>query len=198
MNDTSAASSNKVLTLPNLLSIFRIILIPQFVWAYCIQRDSLLTAVLLLISGVTDSLDGLIARKYHLISNLGKALDPIADKLTQGAMFLCLITRFPLMIIPFILLLVKEAAVGISSLAVIRKTGSVHGAVWHGKVTTCMLYAMMTLHVVFPNISTSLSTALIAACTAMMLLSFVMYLLRNIHFLKHSQEGKHEHQTTQK
>jgi len=184
MTEPKASCSNKILTLPNVLSVVRIALIPLFMHAYCIQKNSVLTAGLLLFSGLTDSLDGIIARKCHMISNLGKALDPIADKLTQGAMLLSLLTRFPLMLMPFILLLVKETAVGISSLAVIRKTGHVYGAVWHGKATTCLLYAMMILHVLWAEIPAMLSTGLIVSCTAMMLLSFCLYILRNIHFLR--------------
>jgi len=188
MKGTAEASTNRIITLPNLLSVFRILLIPLFMWTYCAKQDSLLTALLLLLSGVTDSLDGFIARKYHLISNLGKALDPIADKLTQGAMLLCLITRYPLMLLPFILLIIKEASVGISSLVVIKKTGSVHGAVWHGKVTTCMLYTMMIVHVLWGEITAGFSAFLIITCTLMMVISFLLYILRNIRFLQQNHQ----------
>ncbi len=178
------SSSQKLFTIPNALSVVRIALIPLFMWAYCIRKDSTLTAILLLASGLTDSLDGIIARKFNMISDLGKALDPIADKLTQGAMLLCLITRFPLMLMPFLLLLIKEAAVGISSLLVIKKTGSVHGAVWHGKVTTCLLYGMMIVHVLWTGIPSDISTTLIWLCALMMMLSFGLYILRNVRLLK--------------
>ncbi len=50
---------------------------------------------MLLLSGVTDLADGFIARHFHMISDLGKVLDPVADKLTQAAVLFCLITRFP-------------------------------------------------------------------------------------------------------
>lgn len=188
MKDTAEANTNRIITVPNLLSVFRMLLIPLFTWAYCAKRDSLLTALLLLLSGLTDSLDGLIARKYQLISNLGKALDPIADKMTQGAMLLCLVTRFPLMLMPFVLLLVKEAAVGFSSLIVIKKTGSVHGSVWHGKITTCMLYAMMIVHVLWFEIPSGISNCLIIVCTLMMVISFLLYMLRNIRFLNQNHQ----------
>lgn len=189
MHTSPKSNSTSWLTIPNLLSLVRIILIPIFMWAYCVKKDSTLTAVLLLASGLTDSLDGIIARKFNMISDLGKALDPIADKLTQGTMLLCLITRYPLMLLPFILLLIKEASVGITSLVVIRKTGAVHGAVWHGKITTCLLYAMMVLHVLWNEIPLILSNATIWLCSAMMLSSFVLYILRNISFLRKGAEN---------
>lgn len=184
MSAANRSAYRKLFTIPNILSFVRIALIPLFMWAYCIRKDSILTAALLLVSGLTDSLDGIIARKLQMISDLGKALDPIADKLTQGAMLLCLITRYPLMLMPFLLLLIKEAAVGISSLIVIRKTGAVHGAVWHGKVTTFLLYGMMIVHVLWAGIPASISAALIWLCSLMMLISFGLYILRNIRLLK--------------
>ncbi len=58
-----------------------------------------MTAILLVLSGATDIVDGFIARSFHMVSDLGKVLDPIADKLTQAAMLICLITNFSLMMI---------------------------------------------------------------------------------------------------
>lgn len=173
----------KIFTIPNLLSAFRLLLIPVFVWAYCIKKAYLLTAGVLLLSGLTDMADGFIARRFHMISDLGKMLDPIADKLTQAAMLFCLVTRFPMMWFPLILLAVKEISVGISSLFFIRKSGVVTGAVWHGKVTTTLLYIMMLIHLVWFNIPNIVSNVMIAICFAVMLLSGVLYGRRNIKFL---------------
>lgn len=82
--------------------------------------------------------------------------------------------------VPFVLLLVKEAIVGIGSLVVIRKTDEVNGAVWHGKVTTTLLYSTMILHLLWPTMPTALSNGSIIACIAMMLLSLVLYTVRNV------------------
>ena len=84
----------QMLTIPNLLSVFRILLIPLIVWLYCGKQDYLLAAWVLLLSGVTDIADGFIARRFRMVSDLGKVLDPIADKLTQTAALVCLLTRF--------------------------------------------------------------------------------------------------------
>lgn len=84
----------QILTIPNLLSVFRILLIPLIVWLYCGKQDYLLAAWVLLLSGVTDIADGFIARHFHMVSDLGKVLDPIADKLTQTVALVCLLTRF--------------------------------------------------------------------------------------------------------
>lgn len=175
---------NKIFTIPNILSFFRLALIPIFVWAYCGAEQYGLTAALLVISGITDVLDGFIARHFDMISDLGKALDPVADKLTQLAMLFCLVTRFPLMLLPLIVLLAKEIASGIMGLVVIRKTGAVHGAVWHGKVTTVLLYLTMVIHVLWYKIPELASDCMIFACVGMMVLSLVLYSLRNARLIR--------------
>lgn len=189
MRSTADTQTNKLFTIPNLLSLIRIALIPLIVWAYCARQNSLLTAILLAVSGLTDALDGIIARKHGLISDLGKALDPIADKLTQAAMLLCLISRFPLMLMPFLLLLVKETVVGLTSLEVIRRSGKVYGALWHGKATTFLLYAVMLLHLLWQQIPAQTSTILIWLCSGMMLFSFLLYAVRNVYLLRAHKKG---------
>lgn len=171
---------NGFFTIPNMLSMVRLCLIPLFMWLYCVRKDSLWTALVLVLSGLTDIADGYIARHFNMVSDVGKALDPIADKITQGAMLLALITQFPLMKIPFALLLVKEAIVGIGSLVVIHKTDEVHGAVWHGKITTALLYSTMILHLLWPWMPKVLSNGTIIACVIMLLVSLVLYTVRNV------------------
>lgn len=183
-------SANKILTVPNFLSLVRLMLIPVIVWLYCIKNEYVLTAVVLVVSGVTDVVDGFIARSFGLVSNLGKALDPVADKLTQLATLFCLVTRFHLMAIPIVLMFVKETIVGVSGILVIKRTGIVCGADWHGKVTTVLLYAMIMLHIVWYNIGTVASNITIALSTAMMVLSLCLYLYRNINLIKKKAKDK--------
>ena len=71
--------SNKIITIPNILSLFRLCLIPVILWLYLGQQRNLLAGCVLVLSGVTDIVDGLIARRFHMVSDLGKILDPIAD-----------------------------------------------------------------------------------------------------------------------
>lgn len=182
-------SKNKIITIPNLLSAFRLFLIPVFVWTYCGRHDSLLATGVLLLSGVTDMADGFIARRFHMVSDLGKMLDPVADKLTQAAVLFCLVTQFPMMWLPLVLLAVKEIFVGITSLLVIRKSGIVTGAVWHGKVSTALLYLIMLVHIVWSGIPGAVSNAMIVVCFAMMVFSWVMYGLHNMKFLVRKDSG---------
>ena len=184
------SSQSKILTIPNLLSFFRLCLIPVFMWLYCVEKNYLWTGIILIISGLTDTVDGIIARKFNMISDLGKVLDPIADKVTQAAMLFCLLTRFPLMIAPLALMVVKEFFMGVTGLLVIQKTGKVFGADWHGKVNTWLLYAMMILHVFWYNIPDIVSKVLIGICVVMMLISLVLYGRHNLKALRETGTEK--------
>lgn len=178
MNETKQ-KTNQVLTIPNILSMVRIALIPVIVWLYHIKGEYLLAAGVLVISGVTDIVDGFIARRFHMISDLGKILDPIADKLTQTAVLVCLLFRFPLMGVPLALLVVKEFVSGIWRLIIIRQTGEVKSAQWHGKAATVLLYSMLQMHILWTAIPTAVSVLSIIACSVMMLVSFALYSMEN-------------------
>lgn len=192
MNATNN-TQNKILTIPNLLSLFRLLLIPVIIWLYTVRKDYFLAGALLILSGLTDLADGFIARHFNAVSNVGKILDPIADKLTQAAMLFCLITRFPLMAAPFGVLVLKEIFIGTTGLLMIRKTGKVVGADFHGKVATTLLYAMMILHIFWIGITPAVSATTIVICLVSMLFTLVVYGKRNVRVLR----GKKEEQTAE-
>ena len=127
----NAIFHGKIFTIPNLLSFLRLVMIPWFVWEYLDQENSTGTALILLLSGFTDTIDGMIARRFNMVSNLGKALDPVADKLTQIAMIACLVIRFPHMWVVLGVLVVKELFVLITSLLSIHKTNEVLPVITH-------------------------------------------------------------------
>ncbi len=170
----------KILTLPNILSFFRIALVPLIVWLYCGKQNHIWAGIVLLFSGFTDVVDGYIARHYNSVSDFGKILDPFADKLTQAAMLICLVFRFPLMLAPFIFLILKELFMTVSGYVVIKKTGIVLGAVWHGKAATVLLHATMILHIFWASIPAIVSNILILISSVMIFLSLVLYATRNI------------------
>ena len=177
-------TENKILTIPNLLSLFRLILIPVIIWLYWFRKDYFPAGVLLIISGLTDLADGYIARHFNAVSNVGKILDPIADKLTQAAMLFCLVTRFPLMAAPFGFLVIKEVFIGTTGLLMIRKTGKVVGADFHGKVATTLLYAMMILHIFWIDIPSAVSAVSILICLVSMAFTLLTYGSRNMRVLQ--------------
>lgn len=173
-------SRNKIFTVPNILSFCRLAMIPLIVYCYIWLENSLLTAGLLLLSGITDVADGIIARTFNMVSELGKALDPIANKLTQAVMLVCLISKFPFVFAAVVVFAVKEILNGLGNLRLMRSTGKVHGALWHGKISTALLYIVMFIHLVWYTIPPTLSYILISLCIAVMLLSSVLYTIRNI------------------
>jgi len=120
--------THSIITVPNLLSLLRLLLIPVIMWLYIVQEDLVWTTGVLILSGITDIADGIIARKWHMVSDFGKAFDPVADKLTQIAMLYCLVSRFQWMLLPLCVMVIKEITAGILGLLVIRKTEKVVGA----------------------------------------------------------------------
>lgn len=175
---------SQIFTIPNLLSLVRLLLIPLVVWLYIGRKDYLGALGILILSGLTDVADGYIARRFHMVSDLGKALDPIADKLTQAATLACLSTRFSYVWLVLAVLMVKELFAGIVGLYTIKKSGQVEGADWHGKVNTALLYGVMGLHMLVPNLSPVLSSCLLFSCLCMMCLSGVLYWLRSWRWIK--------------
>ena len=175
---------NKLLTLPNVLSFFRLCLIPLIVWLYCVKEEHIWAAAVVVISGLTDVADGIIARKFDMVSDFGKAFDPIADKFTQLAVMICLVTRFHLLLMPLAIMIIKEIITGIMSIAAIKNTGVIVGADWHGKINTVLLYGMMTLHMVWADIPSAVSAFAVIMCTVIMLVSAILYGMRNYKAIK--------------
>lgn len=180
----SRLTINQILSIPNILSFVRIALIPIIIWAYCTLGNYLLTIALVAFSGITDIIDGFIARRFNMVTDFGKALDPIADKLTQGAIMICLLTRFPLMWLLLILLAVKEISSFILRLILFTRTEAVYGSHWHGKLATIMIYATVALHVIWATIPPAFSGALIVITSAVMFFSFAMYTTEGLKLMK--------------
>lgn len=181
-------NEKRFLTIPNLLSAFRILLIPVIVWLYCARGNYPLAAGMLALSGATDIADGFIARRFHMVSDLGKVLDPVADKLTQAVTLGCLLTRFSTVWGLLGVLVVKETVMAVMGLVVIHRTGAVYSAAWHGKLATCVLYAVIFTHIVWFDIPAVVSAALVLAGVAAILLSLTLYGLQNARKIREAGE----------
>ena len=173
-NDTKG--KEQILTIPNLLSLIRIIMIPFIVWAYLGLENEYLVLGLIILSALTDIVDGFIARRFNMVSDFGKILDPIADKLTQGTVLICLALEYKLIRILIIIFAVKELIMGVMGAITLKKYGEVNSAKWYGKVTTTLLYAVMMCLVIFPNIGEVVSNILICICIAVVILSLLLYM----------------------
>ena len=168
------------LTIPNLLSLLRIALIPLIFWFYCRKEDFLGAGVVIGLSGLTDVADGFIARKFHQISDLGKLLDPLADKLTQIAMLLCLVRRYPVLWQILLLFAVKELTSWTLGILVIRKERGVNSASWFGKANTVVLYGVLLILFLLPEISPDTAEFLIAVSAGVMVLTFYLYVRQHV------------------
>lgn len=123
---------------PNILTIIRFIFIPSIIVAL-IYDDYLLALILFTLSSFTDVLDGKIARKYNAISDFGKLMDPLADKLTQLSVLITLAFKN---VIPFwiVFILIAKEMVMIAGASFLYGKSLVVSSKWYGKLTTVLIY----------------------------------------------------------
>lgn len=144
------------LTIPNLLSLLRIILIPVFVYLFLVQKYKA-AVIVVFFSGMTDLFDGKIARHFNQISNLGKLLDPAADKLTQMTLAVLLFSHFndsdeetvKAFSYVFLLFILKEFLMIVASFALLMLDITPQAAVIYGKVATFVFYVVIGLLLCF-------------------------------------------------
>lgn len=190
---SSLLTKKEILTIPNLLSMFRLVLAVLFLVIHQkyggMEENKIVLTEILILSGVTDFLDGRIARKYHMISEVGKLLDPLADKVTQGVLLFCFCSEYKLAIAIFLLFLVKEIYMAVMGISTAVKTNANDGAKWYGKINTAVFYFVMALLIIFPDIPENVANLLILCCGCFMVLALVMY-ARDYHFLlKKAERG---------
>lgn len=142
---------NQNWTIPNLLSVLRILVIGPF--AYFFLNDQLLWAVAMLaFSGLSDLFDGLIARKFNQVTELGKMLDPVADKLTQATIAACLAVKHPILIPILLVFVLKELGMLVGGCILLKKKKRPCAAKWYGKVATFSFYISAVVIVVMEGV----------------------------------------------
>lgn len=171
---------NQNLTVPNLLSVIRILIVPFF--AYYFLKDNIVASVILLvISGLSDAVDGLIARKFNQITELGKMLDPFADKITQATVAICLAIKYPAICPLLILFIVKEFAMLVLAVLLLKKQRKPCAAKWYGKVSTVLFYlsviviVTMSIFQVEQAVFELTANILLAITAVMMIYSGIKY-----------------------
>ena len=169
-------SKKEIFSIPNIMGYIRILLIPVFCYFYIAKQQYLLAAGIVLVSSLTDLFDGVIARKFNMVTELGKALDPIADKMTHGALALCLAFRYPLMWAMIGLMLIKEGYMAIMGLIFLRKGKMLDGAMWFGKLCTATLFVGLLVLFLFPYLPAVVANGLIAFMMAVMVFTLCMYI----------------------
>ena len=161
--------------IPNILTVLRFLLIP-FTLYYLTNDQFILAIIFLTLSGLTDVLDGAIARKFNLITNFGKLIDPLADKITQLSVLGALVSKN---IIPkwiLIIVLVKEAAM-VAGASFLYGKDLVVSSKWYGKASTVLFYLAIVLSMIFRDlkITTSIDLILYYIAVTMTIFSLVMY-----------------------
>lgn len=177
------------MNLPNKLTLFRVILIPFFVFfllaPYFEGYGNYIAVAIFIVASVTDFLDGKIARKYHLVTNFGKFMDPLADKLLVSSALICLVAlnKIPAWIV--IVIIAREFIISGFRL-VAADNGVVIAASYWGKFKTA--FQMVTVIVLILNIPGDvfavIGTVLIYISLVLTVISLIDYIAKNKDVLK--------------
>ena len=168
----------EIFTIPNLLSLFRLILVPLYVTIYLSAQDLTdyyIAAAILAVSCLTDLVDGQIARHFNMISTVGKVLDPLADKVTQFTLILCLAIRHAVLWILVALIFVKELFQLLAGIFMYRKGKMLKGAQFTGKICTTVLFISLIVMVMLPNLSETVINWIAIVDGIFLLIAFADY-----------------------
>ena len=178
-----------IFTIPNILRFSRLLMLPFIVYFYSFARRPAAAAVVFVISGITDNLDGDIARHFHMISDLGKVLDPVADKLTQGVVFICLAIRRRIVLLFAGSFLVTELVKFWLGLVTYKRMDIVPSAKWYGKRNTDLIFAGTVLLLLFPEMPQGVLLAVVCTLTVVNLLCCALYTRHYIRLLHGKEEA---------
>ena len=163
----SKFSKRDLINIPNILCYIRFLLIPIFVTLYVradSPKDYILAAAVVLVSGLTDFVDGFIARRFNMITEFGKLIDPLADKFTQAALIFVLIVKIKWMYLLLILFLTTQLFLLVAGLFMLKKGRKLNGSKWFGKISTTVFYAVMLVLIAVPTLDESIVNILMLTC----------------------------------
>lgn len=172
----------EIFSIPNVLSMIRLALIPLYIVIFLNAESDFhyyVSAGILAVSCLTDLIDGKIARHFNMITTIGKVLDPLADKITQFTLILCLaIRRNRLLLWALIALFVaKESFQLIAGSLILRKGKILSGAVLPGKICTAILFVTLVLMIMLPNLNDKTIDTIAIVDGIFMIISFISYVL---------------------
>ena len=122
-----------------------------------------------------------------MVTDWGKALDPVADKLTQGALALALTFRYPLMAGFLALFLVKEIYMGVMGIYLVKREKKINGAQWYGKICTGVIDIGIFALLLFPQMPARAADGLLYAMMGVMILTSIRYIMYHISVIKELQ-----------
>ncbi|MEN8908204.1 MAG: CDP-diacylglycerol--glycerol-3-phosphate 3-phosphatidyltransferase [Clostridiales bacterium] len=162
-----------LLNIPNFLTLSRLIIVPIF-GMYLFKEEYLIAVLLFVVAGITDVLDGYIARKYNLISNFGKVADPIADKLMQLTALFLLTYLNKIQFYILSILLLKEILMAIGSISLYKNDKYIVSASWYGKLSTVIFYFVIIILIIYGK-NDLISNLLIWIAVIFAIFAFYMY-----------------------
>jgi len=161
--------------IPNILSSFRILLIPFLIY-FVLQGEMFFVALTLILSAFSDFLDGFLARRFGWTSQIGKVLDPFADKLTQITICVLFVLHFGgLFFLFFAILVFKEIVMLILGAYFYKKGVKIEGARLFGKVGTVLFYLVVIVIALVPTLPRYFIYAMLLAVTVSAVVSAVLY-----------------------
>ena len=184
-----------MLNTPNMLSIFRLCLVPVFVLLYFsgLPHANIYALLVFLLATFTDFLDGYLARRFHLITNLGKVLDPLGDKMLTFSVLVCLTISKIIPLWALGVFFLKELLMGIGGLILHRRAHvEIPPSNYLGKTATVLFFLVCAVLVFFKdsiNNTPGLATWLICGCLAVALAAFVSYGIRFLKIMKKKDNG---------
>lgn len=177
--------------IPNILSFIRLLMVPVFAILFFEEfaHHRLFALIVFIAAGITDVIDGYLARHNNWITDFGKMLDPLADKMMQITAFVCLAIKSKVMIIIAAMICVKDMLMLIGGI-VLAKKGAKNLIVskWYGKLNTFVLAITISVMILYcENCTLSIIMAAISGC--MMLFTIIMYFTRI--FYKYIKDDGH-------
>ncbi len=183
-----------ILTIPNILSFIRILLITPFMILF-LNQQYIWASIIIIVSGLTDCADGIIARKFKQISDFGKLIDPVADKLTLLAVGVGICIICPEVITVMVILIIKDILMIIGGITLIKNHIKPPQARWYGKIGTVFFYISVCTIVVFKIADITvpyLSVIMLSVTAVTMIFALVKYFLLFMELVKNVDTGVKE------
>lgn len=187
--NTKEIITKDLMTVPNAISFFRIILITPFV-AFFVAKWYIPATITIVISGLSDCFDGMIARKFHQESEFGKIIDPLADKLTLLAAGVCIVIIEPFALPLMGLMVIKDILMITGGVLVVNKGMIPPKSAWYGKLSTVLFYitiGAIVLMAVFSYENQTLTIILLCVTAFMELFSLINYSVVFVRLMKQKQ-----------
>ncbi len=175
------------MNLPNKLTTLRVLLVPFFVWFALAEvvpgYDKYIAVAIFIVASLTDFLDGMIARKYNLVTNFGKFMDPLADKLLVCAALICLVSKELLPAWMVIIIISREFIISGFRLVASDNHVVIAASYWGKFKTTFQMLMIIVLLLDFGGAFDLIGQVLAWIALILTVVSLIDYLVKNKHVI---------------